>query len=237
MRGKGLLVSIVVGPLLLSGCIEWGGDDDDDEATTAALAGIYSGSSGWTGHITEWGGVTLITETGDTVALLSDGTYLRGTLSRSGERLYGSASLWTGQLIWSTGTIAGYVDNHGVLQGDLILADRHAVPFVFESMERLYDRRRGLELLEGVWTDWDASQGPQTTLTVEPDGTLTGSNSQGCFFSGAISYPLRERNLHRVTVKVSNCASPAPGSSVPAELGGLHTGLAFHLPDGITNRG
>ena len=100
-----------------------------------------------------------------------------------------------------------------------------------------YEKRSLLSKLEGIWVFNQASSGGMIytiTFTIDPDGTLFGSNTVGCTFNGKFKIIDPRYNVYRLLLETSLCG----------DLDGTYKGLAslFNaLPSrslmfGITNQ-
>lgn len=71
----------------------------------------------------------------------------------------------------------------------------------------VYDEPLTLQELAGVYTRTDAPGfAPQTlTVTIDPDGSLTGSHSSGCILNGTVSNPNPIRNMVRLEFELTEC--------------------------------
>ncbi len=93
-----------------------------------------------------------------------------------------------------------------------------------------YNRSVSLAALAGVYTRSESSiLGEQVTLTVtiEANGQLTGSYSNGCVFNGNASIPDTSHNMVQLQIDLANCGSR--GSS--KQWNGAYTGLGLLLSD------
>lgn len=99
-----------------------------------------------------------------------------------------------------------------------------------------YEKRSLLSKLEGIWVFNQASSGGMIytiTFTIDPDGTLFGSNTIGCTFNGKFKIIDPRYNVYRLLLEASLCG----------DLDGSYKGLAtFHetqiqrsLMFGVTN--
>jgi hypothetical protein len=91
-----------------------------------------------------------------------------------------------------------------------------------------YNRSVSLAQLAGVYTQRDQTIfGEEVTLTVtiEADGRLTGSYSNGCVFNGNASIPDAAHNMVQLQIDLANCGSR--GSS--KQWNGAYTGLGVLL--------
>lgn len=92
-----------------------------------------------------------------------------------------------------------------------------------------YDRSVSLAALAGVYTQsTDTLFGEEATLTmtIEADGRVTGSYSNGCVFNGSASIPDATHNMARLQVDLANCGG-SHGSS--KQWNGAYTGLGVLL--------
>ena len=67
------------------------------------------------------------------------------------------------------------------------------------------------------------------TVTIESNGTLTGSYSNGCVFNGNASIPDAAHNMVRLQIDLANCGSQ--GSS--KQWNGAYTGLGLLTGDDV----
>lgn len=98
------------------------------------------------------------------------------------------------------------------------------------SLNASSDYNRGISLadLAGVYTRRDATIfGEEVTLTVtiESNGQLTGSYSNGCVFNGTAAIPDPSHNMVRLQIDLANCGSR--GSS--KQWNGAYAGLGVLL--------
>ena len=100
-----------------------------------------------------------------------------------------------------------------------------------------YEKRSLLSKLEGIWVFNQASSGGMIytiTFTIDPDGTLFGSNTVGCTFNGKFKIIDPRYNVYRLLLETSLCG----------DMDGAYKGLASlseTLPDrrlifGVTNQ-
>ena len=68
--------------------------------------------------------------------------------------------------------------------------------------------------------------GPSSTytMTLDPDGRLTGSHTNGCVYNGTATLPDASRNLIRLNVELSNCPRSITGSG---SWNGTYTGVGI----------
>lgn len=95
-----------------------------------------------------------------------------------------------------------------------------------------YNEPLTLQDLAGVYTRTDASGLiPQTmTMTIDPDGRLTGSQSNGCILNGTVSVPDSTRNMVSLEIELSECG----GFGSSRRWNGSYRGLGVLLRDAIS---
>jgi hypothetical protein len=139
----------------------------------------------------------------------------------------------TGKELGETRTRGARVEaevDDGVLRGEAEF-DRDDYSFTLNPSAD-YDRAVSLALLAGVYTRRENSIfGEEVTLTVtiESNGTLTGSYSNGCVFNGNASIPDAAHNMVRLQIDLANCGSQ--GSS--KQWNGAYTGLGLLTGDDV----
>jgi hypothetical protein len=114
----------------------------------------------------------------------------------------------------------------GALQGQLHF-DRDDYSFTLNPSPD-YDHAVSLATLAGVYTHTDSTifgQEVTLTLTIDADGRLTGSYSNGCVFNGNASIPDPTHNMVQLQVDLANCGSH--GSS--KQWNGAYSGLGVLL--------
>ncbi len=116
----------------------------------------------------------------------------------------------------------------GLLTGELEFQDDDYSFTLSPSAD--YNRPVSLTALAGVYTRrTDSIFGEEVTLTmtIDPDGRLTGSYSNGCVFNGTASIPDAAHNMVQLQIDLANCGSQ--GSS--KQWNGAYTGLGVLLSD------
>jgi hypothetical protein len=66
------------------------------------------------------------------------------------------------------------------------------------------------------------------TVTVDPNGQLNGSHTNGCVYSGSVTIPDPARNLTKLNVQLSNCPRSITGSG---SMDGQYTGFGLLARD------
>jgi hypothetical protein len=114
----------------------------------------------------------------------------------------------------------------GTLSGEL---EFHRDDYSFTlTRSAEYDRSVSLATLAGVYTRNERTLlGEEVTLTmtIEADGRLSGSYSNGCVFNGTASIPDAAHNMVRLQIDLANCG--ARGSS--KTWNGAYAGLGLLL--------
>lgn len=99
--------------------------------------------------------------------------------------------------------------------------------FQFDRVPEISDLEPSFSILNGTWS---SNPDATTAITVGPDGSLQGSNTIGCVFSGAVTIPENMINLYRTEMEVSNCNTD-PGTGFTAEQqNGAYSGYGFYVP-------
>jgi hypothetical protein len=105
-----------------------------------------------------------------------------------------------------------------------------------------YDRAVSLASLAGVYTDRTSTlfgEEVNLTVTIDADGGLNGSYSNGCVFNGTASIPDGSHNMVQLQIDLANCGSQGSSKQWNGEYAGLGVLLAgdavfFHSVIGPT---
>lgn len=99
-----------------------------------------------------------------------------------------------------------------------------------------YNQAATLSEIAGTWSG-DALDGLSVTVTINSDGTFSGSDSAGCSFSGTISADSSGKNFFDVSVTfgASPCALPNQSASGIAADYLLSDGVTRQLIAGVTS--
>ncbi|HKJ87033.1 MAG TPA: hypothetical protein VKA48_00745 [Gammaproteobacteria bacterium] len=89
------------------------------------------------------------------------------------------------------------------------------------GLSSLFSREILLTDLEGSWSTTRNNR--TVTLTLDRSGSLTGSSTDGCIYSGSLELLRRGVNLFRTTLTIDNCAAN----------NGRYAGYAFLNPWGV----
>ena len=135
----------------------------------------------------------------------------------------------TGKELGETRTRDGNIDvtvDGSVLGGELRFHDED-YRFTLNAASD-YNSSTSLAQLAGVYTRRDNTilgENVTLTMTIEADGRLTGSYSNGCVFNGSASIPDTSHNMVQLQIDLANCGSR--GSS--KQWNGAYTGLGLLL--------
>ncbi|MEJ2140934.1 MAG: hypothetical protein P8Y24_01020 [Gammaproteobacteria bacterium] len=77
-----------------------------------------------------------------------------------------------------------------------------------------------LTYIDGNWSDSEQNN-LITTLSVNVDGTVYGSNTNGCIYNGMVEIPDQNMNIYKLDVELSICGS----------MNGIYTGLGYISTD------
>ncbi len=180
-----------------------GGSDPDTPPPVSEVDGIWRGSF-----------VSDSTGSYSLLGLIKDGE-IRMLSADNGSIHAGTASVASGGVFSATttdyaigGTVYAETSMTGsYVQGQSISADYTATNgdsgTVSLTYDELYDRDSSLALTEGIWS---VTEGAYTfTITIQADGTLDGSDTDGCIYSGSVSIIDSNKNLYDVDVSAANC--------------------------------
>jgi len=126
------------------------------------------------------------------------GSDLSGTLTQYRgvqDRFFGVDSV---DSISIDGQVAGTDRIVGDYAGD---ADEGSLALTYADV---YETESDLDKTSGIWSHTGPG-GYVVTLTIEPDGEIFGSDTNGCVFSGLISILDNNYNIYRAVVLVSDC--------------------------------
>jgi len=167
----------------------------------------------WTGTLTRDGADTAVrafVRGGDLLVFDSvGGVVLRGPVTVSGDELTARATLYEADgadIASARGTIEldGTVDERSRITANFTDSDgvRDRLSLVYDSN---HERDSSLDLVAGTWS---RTIGTETlTLTVADTGTLDGSDSAGCVYTGSISTIDPDFNIYGLTVTITICVA------------------------------
>ncbi len=230
--------SILIG-LLAAAVAACGGDglsassNDDDGPILPGEnpAGLWQGT--FTSDTAQTAFFAIIAETAET-HFISGGrrTQLIGTTTVSGDDLFADLNRFE-----RLTTTAKDADLNGTVTVSATINERDSIRGTFESepptdtgtvnlfYDSLYERSSDLTKLASVWTDSAADF--TLTLTISPDGFLTGSDSDGCNYTGQVSIIDPDFNAYDLTLQIASTGGTC------GLTGGAYQGL-MTLVDTVT---
>lgn len=189
--------------------------------------GIWSGSiRSSNGEVFE--ALGFVTESGEMRFITSDSEQSVGTMTVKNSSFdatliaylpVGSYYIDTG-LTFAMGNASGILAERSYLFGSAYLNGIVTSEFDF-SYDPIYERSSSLSKIAGKYSD-KGPGGFVENYTVDGVGRITGSNSDGCRYNGALSLLNTKYNLYRIVVTITSCDV----------LNGEYSGLASLSDDG-----
>jgi len=201
--------------VVLAGCGGGSGGSSAPASTPiidSAVGGIWEGTTTLTDG-TKYETAGFITEEGELRFITEDGAQQVGTISSTGSAINASITEYTAISAPTSGTVTGTINSRNTLTGSAKFGGVTTSTFDFKY-DPIYDRGSSLAVVSGIYSDTDGA-GYTETYTIDSDGIITGSDTDGCVFGGAVSILNSNYNMYRVELSVSNCA----------DLDGLYKGL------------
>lgn len=215
-RSKLKLFSVSSALVLLTACGGGGGST----STQNELGGIWTGTATLT-DTTTLDSIGLVSEAGQ-IFFLTGSDLSIGTVSTSGSNFTGSLTEYYSAGGFASGTIAGTFTARTSLSGAATFNSVQTSTFNF-NYENIHERDSSFATISGTYS---LTSGTYTeTYTVDTDGVITGSDTDGCVFNGQVSLPNTDYNIYGVSVTASNCG----------DANGTYTGLAALVDDTTTN--
>jgi hypothetical protein len=246
------LLSLLLAVTLMAGCFHENDDSSSEEIPQAvedqSAAGIYRSIlsdfvSEAYDHSVRNPVDAIITNTGEARFFIfgSTGTPLMDT------QLVGNVNVTADNL---TATLKEYSDGNAQtstvdLDGTIVTKDGAWGSYTWGldfgrfvlNYFSTYENTSALSKLEGIWTFSQASSSGLTftlALTVDPDGTVFGSTTEGCVFNGRFKIIDSHYNVYRLLLDTSLCG----------DLDGAYRGLATfsvtqphrYIMFGVTNQ-
>ena len=194
--------------LLLAAC---GGGGSDYTPPSEAVQGIWRGSA-VVNALTYPDALAMISGSGKTNLVLQFGSggneQLRGYLnSANGVLDPYSSSLglfnYVGDLSDTYYLSSGTVIPGSSLTATLNNGGATSTITLNLAYDALYDRAASLALLSGTWSE--SSGGYTMTLVIDGSGTLNGSDTNGCVYTGSATLPDPAHNLYTFNLDIHTC--------------------------------
>ena len=215
----GIGIAMVVG-LALAGCGGGGSAEGQDPGPTPAnpanAAGLWRGPATVAGSAVQYGASALVTANGHALIYIQsldstipptlsptiiEGNFVdaAGELALSGATFYSLLSPKTGSV---TGRFVGTA--HATATGTLTFASTtYNVSLAYDTQ---YDRASSLAAIGGVYTR-SAPSGYTMTITINPDGTLNGTDTLSCIYSGNVTADLPAVNAYALNWIGTGCTN------------------------------
>ncbi|MBA1147481.1 hypothetical protein H0Z60_10500 [Ectothiorhodospiraceae bacterium WFHF3C12] len=192
----------------VAACGGGGGGGDSDGGVTG---GSESPEGLWSGTFTERtdsGDVTFdvqgLAYDGDLIMISeSAGVVYEGRYSLSGSTLTAQVDAYDNGPI-GTATVTAEVDSRSTIQGtfDTSYGTNGSINLGYEPV---YDRDVALSDIAANWSG--TSGGITTTIAIDSQGNVNGSDGAGCQYNGTAELIKAGKNLFRLSVTASNCGS------------------------------
>ena len=222
---------ILVAGLALAACS--GGNGSDDGSPTAVpgpittvkdtTPGVWKGTIGSTTTGQTASVVALTGHDGHSVWMTTDGRAWHGQLPMHGDHFNATFMGYTYE-----GTPFPDGSNHGTAVMTIehhsasVTSGHHAgsgdTGAFNMAMSPMWERAASLSAVAGVYTR-TTSNGYAMTMTLDAHGQMTGSDSKGCVFNGAVTAPDPQHNMYEIDSHVSSCGT----------LDGHYTGMGALL--------
>jgi len=195
--------------LALSACGSSGGSD---APVNNDLGGIWMGSALETDETTAQDSFGLISESGKAF-FLTEGDLVIGSVSTADNNFSGPFTEYYSDGGVGSGTISGTFISRNSFSGAAFSDGSQTSVFSY-SYNPAHSRNSSLTDISGTFSE---TEGAYTeTYTIGMDGTITGSDTDGCIFGGAITLPDTDYNMYNVRLTASNCG----------DANGTYNGLA-----------
>lgn len=213
---------LVAASLFIAACGGGGSSDSDSSSTTvsaSATNGIYFGQ----GYEQGWGSFRIfaLVDGGDLYAISETGVGYSGQLSLKDDSRFTTALNLYGNdnLKFDSASVTGRYTANTSISGDFSRSSGSSGDFTLEYSPESYETPVSLDLISGTWQVFNTTA--ETSVTFDENGTIFGTDSDGCVFSGTISVPHGNVNMFRVLLRIENCA----------EVNGRYDGLAMITPE------
>ena len=231
---KNIIILLI--SLTLIACGGGGGEtattDTSSDTATQSASGIWRGTVTSVIDGNSYESIGLITEAGEVRFITDDGEQTLGNVTVDGSTFNASLTSYApmGSVFTQnnstilSGTASGTVKEKSSLSGSANYSGSVTSTFTF-TYDSIYERDSSLSVIAGVYSDSDGS-GYTETYSIDSLGNISGSDSDGCQFSGRIQILNSNFNVYRINLTVTNCG----------EANDTYSGLATLLDEnGSTN--
>lgn len=221
MKTRILLVSLPLAGVLLAAC-----DDHNDNCCDAVYVtpgGLYSGTLTDSSASGDRNVYVIVDENGNGRMIDSDyGDYYRLALSNNNFSLSGSFTAFAGSTPFPnnqttvTGSVSGQITQDGITAS---FTESNGVTGTLNLVfSNYYYQTSSLSLLSGSWSYSDTTSGYSLSLSINGDGSFSGSDTDGCTYTGNFSIFDPDFDAYHLSY-TDSCAS-----------GSTFTGLAAYYP-------
>lgn len=217
---KSWLGFIALSVLFLVGC--GGGDGSGGLISNTSLDGVWEGTFVEEGVTYDLQGLIyenrLYAFSGEGDTLLEGRLYSKGSLLSGTIEIYEIDGWFLDQV-----SVSGSVNERQKIKGKTSSGSTFDLTY-----SKTFDRSSSLALVAGIWSStlgYDT-----TTITIQNDGTLDGSDSDGCYYSGKVSTPNTSKNIYRLNLTISNCGElngPVAGYATLSDFSAINDSLIF----------
>lgn len=203
---------------------------DEMQCSTVPHAGIYQGNFFSDIDSLVIPGMAVISPDGKFAAVSYDAMAAIGNWSVNGSSFSGSGTAVSADpdVTFSANvTMSGQISPEYRVVGTYNISGGDYGSFDFYAIPSLYRRGISLPAISGNYSAFNLVSGATGSVSVSANGSLSGSDSLGCKYSGQFTLPDSDFNLLKVVVTISSC-----GAS-----NGLYTGYGaqidyYNLGDG-----
>ena len=184
------------------------GTIDGLQCSTQPAAGLYRGnfySNALDQVIPGW---IAVAPNGEFAAISFEAMAGVGSWSTNGNNFSGSGTAVSadpGFTFSSSLSFSGQFSQDYLLIGNYSVLGGDYGTFEFYALPTLYRRGFALSAVTGSWNARNLVSGGGGTVNISATGSLSGSDSLGCGYSGQLTVPDEQFNLFRIEVTVSSC--------------------------------
>jgi hypothetical protein len=184
---------------------------DGFQCSPIPVAGLYEGNFYPDTLEQPSPGFVVIAPNGEFSVLIFDSLVGVGSWSTSGNSLSASARVVgteTGQITFSSSfSMSGLCSAGYRMVGDYEIEESDAGTFDLFAVPAVYRKAVPLAEIAGTYRVKPLFTGADGSLTILESGSLSGSDSYGCTYTGQISLPDPNFNLIEFSIRVASCGS------------------------------
>lgn len=201
-----------------------GGSSTTSQTTNADATGV------WTGTFTQNGAGTaqltgIIANNQLRFLSIDAGALYEGVISVNGNKFTSSTTNYEiGGTIFSSGTQSGTVNPGKTLSGTFQNSDGSSGTFSL-TYDPITSRGASLATISANWTITVGSD--SLTLSIDTNGTITGSDTSGCVYNGSVTISNTGVNIYTLAISIASCSD--------STINGAYTGYAVVTDNTTTN--